>query len=238
MADWSYELARHREQKIRTLQRKLEMDGRMPTWEAEHVGENVTWGGAQKPARRSIHVFLVQLVIAAMLFLCTLIGVRYPVAEQWITTAWEQKIPYEQLTTYYQQFVGSRPTLLPTFMPEKPAETWIAPVKGKVVLPFTAQRKGVVIQTEGAVPIVATKSGKITFIGQKTGIGKTMIISHEDGKETWIGFLGEVEGSVGTTVKQGTEIGKVTPRNQQYFVYLALKNQGQFINPVGSISFH
>jgi stage IV sporulation protein FA len=237
MADWSYELARHREQKIRALQRKLEMDGRLTTWEAERSDENITWGGTQKPVRRSVHVFLVQLVVAAMLFLLTVIGIRYPVVEQWITTAWQQKMPYEQLTAYYQQIVGSRPTLLPTFVPEKPQETWIAPVQGKVVLPFTTQRKGVVIQTEGAVPIVAAKSGKITFVGQKTGIGKTMIIAHEDGKETWIGFLGEVKATVGTTIKQGTEIGKVTPRNQQYFVYLALKDQGQFVNPVGSIPF-
>ncbi|MCH5584051.1 M23 family metallopeptidase [Shimazuella sp. AN120528] len=246
MADWGYELNKNREQKIRSLERKLESMNRTPTWEPKEKFDEidrssiVKWTDTQegKAKNNSQNVFLMQMVAATMLFLITLVGSRYPATERWISTAWNQKIPYEKVSAFYQEVVGSRPTLLPVFSGEKKqVERWAAPVKGKVVLSFNEQRKGIVIQTAGKMPITAAKTGVVTFVGNKTGIGQTVIIQHEDGKQTWYGFLGKIQLKVKDKVKRGQTIGQVTPRSNQYFVYVALQENGQFIDPTGIIPF-
>jgi stage IV sporulation protein FA len=248
VADWGYELLKNRERKIRALERKLESMNRTPAWEPKEIPEEIDRSPVVKwteipetdPKRKRKNVFLIQMVAAAMLFLVTLIGMRYPVAEEWITTAWNQKIPYEKLSAYYQEIVGSRPTLLPVFSgkkKEEPVEKWTAPVKGKVVLSFNEQRKGVVIQTAANVKVTAARTGVVTFVGNKTGIGQTVIIQHKDGKQTWYGFLGKIPLKVNEEVKQGQLIGQVTSRSNQYFVYIGLQESNQFIDPTGIIPF-
>lgn len=246
MADWGYELNKNRERKIRSLERKLESMNRIPAWNTKEKIEEVEkpstikWTDIQEGERKnkSKNRFLIQMVAASVLFFITLVGSRYPETEAWIMTAWNQKIPYEKLSAYYQEIVGSRPTLLPVFSGEKQQiEKWAAPVKGKVVLSFNEQRKGIVIQTTGKVPITAAKTGVVTFVGHKTGIGQTVIIQHEDGKQTWYGFLGKIQLKVKDQVKKGQMIGQVTPRSDQYFVYVALQENGQFIDPTGIIPF-
>ncbi|MXQ55328.1 M23 family metallopeptidase [Shimazuella alba] len=244
MVDWGYELNKNREKKIRSLERKLELGRREPSWEPKEIETDIEkqsfmkWSDTpkNKEYKKPKNVFLFQLVAAAMLFLITVLGSRYPAAEEWIHTAWNQKIPYDKLTAYYQEIVGSRPTLLPVFSGEKKQiEKWAAPVKGKIVLSFNEQRKGVVIQTTKNVPVAAAKSGTIIFVGDKTGIGQTVIVRHGDGKETWYGFLGKVNLHVKDNVKRGQIIGQVKPRNNQYFVYVGLQENGQFIDPTGII---
>jgi stage IV sporulation protein FA len=246
MADWGYELNKNRERKIRSLERKWESMNRTSTWESKETLDEVDspsivkWTDTPEiyKKKKTKNVFLMQMVVASLLFLITIIGTRYPATEAWITTAWNQKIPYEKLSAFYQDIVGSRPTLLPVFSPEKkPVEKWAAPVKGKVVLSFNEQRKGIVIQTTNKVSITAAKTGVVTFIGNKTGIGQTVIIQHENGKQTWYGFLGKVDLKVKDKVKRGQTIGQVTSRNDQYFVYVALQENGQFIDPTGIIPF-
>jgi stage IV sporulation protein FA len=249
MTDWGYELNKNREKKIRSLERKLESEHRMSTWEPKETRAEMDkpsfpkWADMdleeeEKKKKKSKNVFLIQMVAASVLFLVTLLGTRYPVTEEWIATAWNQKMPYEKWSALYQEIVGSRPTLLPAFSNEKKqVEKWAAPVKGKVVLSFNEQRKGIVIQTTGKVPVTAAKTGKITFVGEKTGIGQTVIVLHEDGKETWYGFLGNIQLKVKDEVKKGQTIGEVTPRSNQFFVYVALQENGQFIDPTGIIPF-
>lgn len=247
MADWGYELIKNRERKIRSLERKLESINRTPAWEQKEILDDIDRSSVVKwreipdieAKKKSKNVFLMQMVAAAMLFLVTLIGIRYPAAEEWITTAWNQEIPYEKLSAFYQEIVGSRPTLLPVFSGEKKdqVEKWAAPVKGKVVLSFNEQRKGIVIQTAANIKITAAKTGVVTFVGNKTGIGQTVIIQHEDGKQTWYGFLGKIPLKVNDEVKKGQSIGQVTSRSNQYFVYIALQENGQFIDPAGIIPF-
>ncbi|WP_028775492.1 M23 family metallopeptidase [Shimazuella kribbensis] len=248
MTDWGYELNKNREKKIRSLERKLEAGNKMSTWESNEIQTEmdkpsfVKWTDTQleeeREKKKTKNVFLMQMVAASVLFLLTLLGSRYQVTEEWIATAWNQKLPYEKLSVLYQEMVGSRPTLLPVFSNDKKqVEKWAAPVHGKVVLSFNEQRKGIVIQTSGKVPVTAAKTGTITFVGNKTGIGRTVIVRHEDGKETWYGFLGNIQLKVKDQVKKGQTIGEVTPRSNQFFVYVALQENGQFIDPTGIIPF-
>ncbi len=241
MADWSYELNKNREKKIRSLARKLEVgsstiDDRMDATDSR-------WDEIHTTSKKKSHAnsFLLHLVAASVLFFITIIGARYPAAEEFIQTAWNQQMPYEKLTAWYQGIVGSRPTLLPVFPEQHTAETkssqWTAPVRGKMVLSYTAHRKGVVIQTSGKLPVVAGNDGTVVFVGQKQGIGTTAVLRHADGKESWYGFLGKVTPKVGAQVKKGQQIGRVAERGGHYFVYLALLSNGQFIDPNGTIPF-
>lgn len=242
--DWSYELNKNREQKIRLLAKKLEQGNRFPIGGSDDqlpVSEKSTfskWNDIHtepKATKKRINVFLAQLVAASVLFFVTLLGIRYPTTEQWVKTVWNQTMPYDQLTAWYQEVVGSRPTLLPVFSEQKQDDSWIAPVKGKVVLSYNKQRKGVVIQTAGKVPVVAPRDGIVTFVGTKPGMGNTVIMKHESGEETWYGFLNKVTLKKNTKVKKGQTIGQVMERSNHYFVYIALQADGKFIDPIGII---
>jgi stage IV sporulation protein FA len=248
MADWGYELNKNREKKIRSLEKKLVLENHIPRWEPENkltTSENpmLNIGSEVHPVNHAkrANTFLIQLVAASILFFVTLLGVRYPDTEQWIKTVWDQKIPYDKLTAWYQEVVGSRPTLLPVFseqrVPKQQEISWLSPVKGKVVLSYSQQRKGIVIQTAGKVPVVASRDGIVTFVGTKPGIGQTVIVRHGDNKETWYGFLGQVTPKVNDVVKKGRTIGQVLARSDHYFVYFALQTNGKFTNPTGIIPF-
>lgn len=239
MADWSYELIKSREQKIRSLARKLEMGNSIQSEKIDNkftVHENSTWNEIEPVSvkKNHVNVFLLQLVAASALFFITLLGIRYPTTAHFIQTAWNEQMPYDKLTTWYEDLVGSRPTLLPVF-PQ--TSSWMSPTKGKVVLPYDEQRKGVVIQTTGAAPVVASSDGMVSFVGTKRGIGTTVILEHPDGKKSWYGFLGQVIPKVGDKVHKGQQIGKVGARGGHYFVYIALQSNGQFIDPNGIIPF-
>jgi stage IV sporulation protein FA len=245
MADWGYEIIKNREKKIRSLEKKLELGNRVQRREPQEIESDLEnqsflhWDDPQENRKKTKkNVFLMQMVAAAVLFFLTLMGTRYADTEQWITTAWNQKMPYEKLSAYYQDLFGSRPTLLPVFSKEKKqVEAWSAPVKGKVVLSFNEQRKGVVVQMTKNAPVIAAKTGIITYVGKKAGIGQTVIVRHPDGKETWYGFLGKVDVKVNDKIKKNQSIGQVIPRSNQYFVYVALQENGQFIDPTGIIPF-
>lgn len=62
---------------------------------------------------------------------------------------------------------------------------FIMPAKGKIISWFNQEKngvknKGIDILTEEGSDVVASQSGKVSFIGELPGYGKTVIIAHED----------------------------------------------------------
>ncbi len=92
-------------------------------------------------------------------------------------------------------------------------EDFIWPVKGRITTYFRQKtgginNKGIDISTRDAQDIMASRDGRVVFIGKLTGYGQTIILDHKDGLCTV--YCGYAASSVklGDEVKQGTTLAK------------------------------
>ena len=94
-------------------------------------------------------------------------------------------------------------------------ETFIWPVKGVVVSYFGSNKKmaknsGIDIESRGGTPVLASRSGKVTFASSHMkGYGKTIIIDHLDGFQTVYAHNDENLVSIDQNIKQGSVVAKV-----------------------------
>ncbi|MFB3919426.1 LysM peptidoglycan-binding domain-containing M23 family metallopeptidase [Candidatus Velamenicoccus archaeovorus] len=92
-------------------------------------------------------------------------------------------------------------------------EDFIWPIKGHITAYFRqktrgANNKGIDISTRDTQNIMASRDGRVVFIGKLTGYGQTIILDHKDGLRTV--YCGYATSSVklGDEVKQGTVLAK------------------------------
>ncbi len=91
----------------------------------------------------------------------------------------------------------------------RPTHGWITSGFGVRVHPFTHTQQfheGLDIANAVGTPIIAPADGVVTFVGEKDGYGKTLIIDHQFGIQTLYGHLSEFWVSIGDTVKRGQKI--------------------------------
>jgi len=99
--------------------------------------------------------------------------------------------------------------------PAESDRSFIWPVRGKIIAHFGAvkeasKNKGIDISASYGTGIMASRSGKISFISDSMkGYGKTIIIDHGDGYQTVYAYNAENLVKEGSYVKQNQIIGKV-----------------------------
>jgi stage IV sporulation protein FA len=163
----------------------------------------------------------------------------FPV-EQFVSQVMTRDFRFAGMAEWFKSHMGGSPAILPAFTPrqeEVPRMGWSPPVSGKIVLPFDEKRKGILIQTAPHAKVGATAEGWVIFAGVKPGLGKTVIIRHQDNKETWYGCLDKIEVKEKDWVKKGDLIGNVSQAKGQPLLYFAVERNKQFIDPVGVIAF-
>lgn len=84
------------------------------------------------------------------------------------------------------------------------------------------------------------KEGVVLFVGNKDSLGKTVIIQHADGSESWYGKLEETRVSASDRVESKQVIGIVSPTNDGKYgsYYFAIKMGEHFIDPKKVMSFN
>ncbi|MBL7069488.1 MAG: peptidoglycan DD-metalloendopeptidase family protein [Candidatus Omnitrophica bacterium] len=92
--------------------------------------------------------------------------------------------------------------------------SFIWPIKGKI-LSFCGsykdgvKNKGIDIKARHGEAVVASRSGKVTFVEENMkGFGKTIIINHDEKYSTVYAYNSQLLVKVGQVVKQGTVIAK------------------------------
>lgn len=148
---------------------------------------------------------------------------------------------------WYEQNLGTEPTFLPRIIrsdeeQKAPQSDYVIPVSGGLVIsPFGQGQQGIMVKTVStAMPIEVVKEGWVVFVGEKEGLGQTVIIDHLDGEESWYGQLQGIQVQLHDWVDQGEKIGYSTPiqkESRQGVFYFALKKDAVFIDPLGVISF-
>ncbi|MGG3894910.1 peptidoglycan DD-metalloendopeptidase family protein [Geobacillus stearothermophilus] len=191
--------------------------------------------------------FLFKTLIAACLVLVTAILFRHPSASleparQFIARTMETEFQFAAVSAWYEKTFGEP---LAFFAPKKEekvktASSYAVPASGRILESFEKNGEGVTIETENGAKVEAMKEGIVTFAGMKENLGKTVVIQHADGSETWYGHLGTISVKLYDFVEMGKEIGTVQASetdNQKGLFYFAIKQGDKFIDPIQVISF-
>jgi len=201
------------------------------------------------PALRS-QIFIIKCIVAAALVLGTGIFFKnyvhaFPKAEEVIRYAMNEDVNFAKVSDWYEKKFGEPLALLPS----KNSKTENVSIKGKgfavpvsggtVTKEFSDTNQGVLIQTESDAKVDAIESGFVVSVGEKKGIGKTIVIRHNDGAESWYGKLDAVSVKPYDFVKRGQNIGTVTKNAGQKTgtFYFALKEGDHFVDPIQVIQF-
>lgn len=99
---------------------------------------------------------------------------------------------------------------------------FIWPIKGKIITQFRQKRdgvsnKGIDILPQSSQDILASREGKVIFIGDLPGYGKTIIVDHLDGFLSVYCGASSVNVNISDQVKQGMAVARTgNPPRQEY----------------------
>jgi murein DD-endopeptidase MepM/ murein hydrolase activator NlpD len=119
------------------------------------------------------------------------------------------------------------------------AGTFSWPVAGRVISYFGSKKglvnnKGIDIEAREGSKVVAADSGVVSFVEQNMkGLGKTIILDHENGFSTVYAHNSEILVKVGERVKRNQEISKVgkTGRATRPYLHFQIRKGHEPRNP-------
>jgi len=121
-----------------------------------------------------------------------------------------------------------------------PAEGWLTSRFGPRVSPFTGRRQvhaGIDIAAASGTSIYAPARGRVSFVGRKGPLGKTVVLDHGFGVKTVYGHTKEIHVSVGETVERGQEIAAIgsTGRSTGPHLHYVVEVAGKAVDPLDYI---
>ncbi len=193
-------------------------------------------------------VFLFKVLLSAILVLS--IGIVYknqsPTFEnvrQFVSSTMEAEFQFAAVTEWYKDTFGSPLALIPINQNKEKVDApasgkYALPAAGKVTETFEANGQGIIVETDSKV-VEAMNAGKVIELAVKGDLGKTVVIQHSDGSETWYGNLGTVDVMLYDYVETGQEVGKVQEPegDNKGTYYFAIKQGETFIDPIQVIKF-
>ena len=92
---------------------------------------------------------------------------------------------------------------------------------------------GLDIATSSGTPIAAAAAGTVTFSGWKGSYGNLLVITHDNGVQTYYGHCSALYASVGQTVSQGETVAAVgsTGNSTGAHLHLEVRVNGVAYNP-------
>lgn len=100
------------------------------------------------------------------------------------------------------------------------------------------QHQGVDFSSPVGTPVMASRSGKVTYAGWMSGYGYCVLIRHEDGYQTRYAHLNSIHVSVGQSVSQGDKIALSgnTGRSTGPHLHFEIIKNGAAVNPMNYLS--
>lgn len=167
-------------------------------------------------------------------------------AQGFIIEVMQREYNVTGVMTWYEQRVGEQPSFLPKLINRNerehstPVKGYVVPVSsGKVVSSFGQNQQGIMVGTTTTLPVEVVKEGWVRFVGEREGLGQTIIIDHGHGEESWYGQLQDLQVQAYDWVKQGEVLGitSLSAESGQGLFYFALKKNTGFVDPMEVISF-
>ncbi|SFP74465.1 M23 family metallopeptidase [Salibacterium halotolerans] len=219
-----------------------------------HEPEFYVWQDQEKrqePRRKQKGVWVLQSFLAAMVFLLTgiLFQSAHPSfqgAKQFVESSFQEEFPFAAVTAWYEERFGSPVAFLPDgaetdtassdFTAEEGAEPAAVPVSGTVAESFSENGKGVVLETGSGSDIEAVNGGLVIHTGPHEDWELAVGIQHYDGGESWYGLLDQVDVKLYDHVASGDVLGKVEAGEGNGRYALAVKKDGQYVDPMDVIA--
>ncbi len=190
--------------------------------------------------------FFFKVLASIVLFLVVAVIFKHPAqqldsARNYVTTTMNQDLQFASISSWYESTFGKPIAFLP--QKEEPTEmvneSYALPASAKITQTFETNGEGIIVETGKGSKVEAIKDGIVIFAGTKEDIGKTIIIQHENNSESWYGQLESFDVALYDPVKKGKQIGSVTGSEDgsKGTFYLAVKENGKFVDPKKVISF-
>lgn len=206
------------------------------------------------PSERSDHplfnkgTFLLKILASCILVLVIAIVYKSSTPQalpiqQFVKQTMTSEFQFAAVSAWYEERFGEPLAILPKLPTDNPEATvtqdYSTPASGRVVKEFSEQTKGVLIETTVGANVEAMKGGQVIFVGQKEGIGNTVIIQHEDKTTSWYGGLSDMTVSPYERIESGRSVGFVSDKEQGDggTFYFAIEQGGSFIDPIQVIPF-
>jgi stage IV sporulation protein FA len=198
-------------------------------------------------------VFMMKIFAAAILFL--MVGIlfknqspQFVETRQFVTGVFEKDFQFATVAKWYEDKFGMPLSLLPSSedvlndeksVTEAKGMGYAIPASGHVLTPFKTDGRGLMIETGEKSEVKVVKDGMVIFVGNRDDIGKTVIIDHPGGGQTWYGMLESVEVEYYDYVKTGTIVGIASKGENEATseFYFAIKQEDTFIDPIQVIKF-
>lgn len=121
-----------------------------------------------------------------------------------------------------------------------PAKGWLTSRFGPRVSPFTGRKQlhaGIDIAAASGTSIYAPARGRVSFVGRKGPLGKTLVLDHGFGVKTVYGHTKEIHVSTGETVERGQEIAAIgsTGRSTGPHLHYVVEVNGKASDPLDYI---
>jgi stage IV sporulation protein FA len=195
-------------------------------------------------------ILILQIFVSICLFL--VIGILFKTqvpqlegARQFVKNSFEQEFQFATVASWYEDQFGKPLALLPTTRDvalenienEELNVAYAVPATGRVMKSFDQDGKGIIIETDSNSYVTAARGGMVRFVAEEETLGKTVIIAHYNGGESWYAMLDKIEVNLYDHIEVGSKIGTASSQNEKGFYYFALKEGQTFINPLEVISF-
>ncbi|HET7628320.1 MAG TPA: M23 family metallopeptidase [Bacillales bacterium] len=206
-------------------------------------------GGNSPLVRKEGIVF--RVLLAAILFLAVGVLFKQPpdtfvTAKHYVKRTFSNEFQFAAVSEWYENRFGHPLALFPN--PEtnemkangdQQSLPYAKPVNGKIKASFSETGTGILMETDDKAQVRAVEEGFVTFVGDKEGIGKTVIVQLTNGEQAWYGKLANVHVKLYDYVERGEKIGEVKPAAQGEggTFYFAIKKEDGFIDPLKVISF-
>ena len=121
-----------------------------------------------------------------------------------------------------------------------PVRGWLTSRFGPRISPFTGRRhmhSGIDIATKHGTPIHAPARGRVTFVGRKGPLGKSVVLDHGFGVRTFYGHNSEIHVKSGEQVERGQLIADVgsTGRSTGPHLHYTIEVNGKAVDPLDYI---
>ncbi|MDQ0156110.1 M23 family metallopeptidase [Robertmurraya andreesenii] len=163
--------------------------------------------------------------------------------KSFVTKSMEQDFQFTAVADWYENQFGKPLALLPTNQKEENEpnlnQEYALPAAARILEDFGENGQKITIETEKDAAVAAMSEGRVRFVGEEEGFGKTVIIQHADKSETWYGNLASIDVNLYEFVKKGASVGVASDAGDgtKGTFYFAIKKGDDFIDPIQVIQF-
>lgn len=173
--------------------------------------------------KKRVRIFISKMLLSILLFLIGMILVKSDVGNlKFIEVKiYEENLPFQKIKGFYEKYFGR------VLSGEKNLKKMEDVFHETITYSLKEEyQEGVKLKVEESYLVPNLENGIIIYIGEKEGIGNTIIIEQEDGVDVYYGNVVLSNKKLYDYIEKGEIIGQV----KTDFLYLAFQKRGEYLD--------